>query len=105
MLIDIQKHQFFNRRINTLDKKQFWKPVKHLNKNDSTIPTLSINDTGYRPRQSKLLILLNTCFINSFNTSLPPLNVPNGMVLPANTYDSIENLLRIEEEVLHLLYY
>ena len=79
--------------------------MKHLNKNDSTIPTLSMNGTEANTDQDKAN-MLNTFFSTCFNTSLPPLSVPdmhNNAVPSEMTPDLIESLLCTEEEVLHLL--
>jgi len=65
------KNSYFN-RLNVGSRKQFWKAVKVLSKQQSTIPTLhhqeDIAETNYEKAT-----MLNNYFSTCFNTSVPPL--------------------------------
>ena len=95
------KSSYFQ-RLNPKDKKQFWKAVKYLNKQQSTIPTLHYQDTAAESNSEKAS-LLNEFFSTCFNRDIPPLS-------PADTdhhnvqYDSCpEDLLCTTDEVLFLI--
>ena len=96
------KQSFFNRHVNSPDKKQFWKVMKTMRKNKSTIPTLHMNGTDATTDVDKSN-MMNAYFSSCFNTSLPPLNNPTRVVTSDSAPESIDSLLCSEEEVLHLL--
>lgn len=95
------KQLFFNRNVNTMDKKQFWKTMKYMRTEHSTIPTLVLNDsiaTSGREKSS----MLNAYFSDCFNWSLPPLNeadLPPEIVLCKANSGIADELLCTEEEV------
>ena len=87
------KQSFFARNINSGNKKQFWKTMKYLRKEQSTIPTLQLGDRCADNDLDKAN-MLNNHFSNCFNTSLPPLSGP---------YESAEHLHLLERSQEHLL--
>ena len=82
-------------------QKEFWKAVKLLNKQDSSIPTLT-DSTGVSIYCLKLResILINNFFLKCFNHDLPPLQVSQ----PLNLISCPEELLCSVEEIGELLY-
>ena len=66
------KHLFFDRNVNTKDKKQFWKTIKYMRTEPSTIPTLTLDDSETSSDKGKSS-MLNTYFSDCFNRLLPPL--------------------------------
>ena len=60
------------KNLNTSNKKQFWKTIKYLSKQKSTIPTLSSNDVSASTDSSKASTL-NDFFSSCFNSAVPPL--------------------------------
>ena len=88
--------------LNPKDKKQFWKTIKYLNKQQSTIPTLNYQDTTAESNSEKVS-LLNEFFSTCFNRDIPTLS-------PANTsqhtlqYDLCpDELLCSTDEILFLV--
>ena len=80
--------------------KEFWKAVKLLNKQESSIPTL-IDSAGVSIVSSlKKASLLNNFFFECFNHDLPPLQVSQ----PLNLVSCPEELLCSVEEIEELLY-
>ena len=95
------KQSFFTRHINNGNKKQFWKTMKYLRKEQSTIPSLRSGGTSADNELDKAN-MLNNYFSTCFNTSLPPLS---------GTFESVEHpegspddLLCTEDEVVDLLH-
>ena len=43
-MLQNSKQAFFNRNVNTTNKKQFWKTVKYMRLDKSTILTVSLDD-------------------------------------------------------------
>ena len=64
---------YYFQRLNPKDKKQFWKAVKYLNKQQSTIPTLRYQDTTAESNPENAS-LLNAFFSTCFNRDIPPLS-------------------------------
>ena len=96
------KQLFFNRNVNEMDKKQFWKTMRT---DQSIIPTLTLNDSEASSDKDKSSIL-NMYFSDCFNRLLPPLNdteVSPEAVMSEVDPSTIEELLCTEEEVLNLL--
>ena len=56
--------------------KKFWQAVKCLNKNCSSIPTLTHNNVSYESDEDKAAVL-NLHFISCFNNTVEPLQVPD----------------------------
>ena len=78
--------------------KKFWKAVKLLNKQDSSIPTL-IDSTGASINSSsEKASLLNYYFNDCFNVNVPPLQVP-----PLRNHTSCPNELLCSDEVVEEL--
>ena len=80
--------------------KDFWKAIKCLNRDTSSIPTLHKNGTIANSNSEKAT-LLGQCFSQHFNLSEPPLtsdDLPETDPLLCPSY-----LLCTEEEVLLLL--
>ena len=60
-------------RLNVGSKKQFWKAVKVLSKQQSTIPTLHYQEATAETNYEKAA-MLTEYFSSCFNTSVPPLS-------------------------------
>jgi len=86
--------------LGTRGQKEFWKAVKILNKQDSSIPTLIDNSGIPVTSNSAKATLLNTFFYECFNCALPPLRDLLPKFNPDNcpaellcTVEEIEELL------------
>ena len=94
------KNLYLN-RLNVGNKKQFWKAVKVLNKQQSMIPTLHHQETTAKTNYEKAS-MLNEYFSTCFNASVPPLSQldeeSQTHVEFGSTYS--EDLLCTTEEVL-----
>ena len=94
------KNSYLN-RLNIGSKKQFWKAVKVLRKQQSTIPTLHHQEATAETNYEKAT-MLNEYFSSCFNASVPPLSkldVENQThIEPGSTCP--EDLLCTTEEVL-----
>ena len=66
------KKAYFN-NLTMADKKTFWKTMKYVHKEQSTVPPLSHNGTTVQGDTGKAN-MLNTFFSECFNTVLPPLS-------------------------------
>ena len=66
------KNSYLN-RLNVGSKKQFWKAVKELSKQQSTIPTLHHQEATAETNYEKAT-MLNEYFSSCFNASVPPLS-------------------------------
>ena len=68
----IRKSQraYFN-TLSSTNKKQFWKAIKCLSKQKSTIPTLMLNDVSVSTNSAKAKMLND--FSSCFNPAVPPL--------------------------------
>ena len=73
------------------DKKKFWKTVKHLTKNSSSLPVLSQNGTVASSNIEKA-DMLNSFFGECLNHSLPPLDFSD--------MDELENMEECSEDLL-----
>ena len=94
------KIAFFNKP-NTADKKQFWKTMKYLRKEQNTIPVLSHNGSSAHNDNDKAN-MLNNFFLQCFNTKLHPLT-PCDCHRFTTSGECPENILCTEEEIIHLL--
>ena len=74
-LLKKAKASFF-KNLNPSNPKQFWKTVKYLNKQQSTIPVLHHQGVTASSSTEKAN-MLNNFFSECFNKSCPPLNVPS----------------------------
>ena len=75
-LLRLNKSKFF-RSLGTRPNKDFWKAIKLLNNQQSSIPALNHNSVKVESNLDKA-VLLNTFFYKCFNKSVPPLNNPNN---------------------------
>ena len=73
-----EKQGYFDKHINNVSTKQFWKTMKCLKKDTVSIPTLIDNDHKAIVDQDKANIMLSSIFSKCFNNlSLPPLFDPD----------------------------
>ena len=97
-MLRLSKAKFF-RSLQTLKPKEFWKAVKLLNKQESSVPTLSSNGNDVSDDREKAH-LLNNYFYECFNKrSSPVLN--NLQSLPSQDFPS--DLLCDEAEIFDLI--
>lgn len=89
------------RCINSRDAKQFWKAVKYLNKAQSSIPVLKMDEVSVHSDVEKA-DMTSEYFTTCFNQNIPPLDpgVPEDL---DEGYASTEEFLCTTEEVFHLL--
>ena len=93
------KAEYF-RKLNPSNSKQFWKSLKYLNKQSSSIPTLNHNGSEYCTDPEKANVL-NSYFNKCFNHTVPPISP-----LPSNdeaVYTCPPDILCTVEEVQHML--
>ena len=93
------KAEYF-RRLNPSNSKQFWKSLKYLNKQSSSVPTLNHNGSEHCTDPEKANIL-NSYFNECFNHTVPPISP-----LPSNdetVYTCHPDILCTVEEVQHML--
>ena len=84
------------RRLNPSNSKQFWKSLKYLNKQSSSVPTLNHNGSEYCTDPEKANIL-NSYFNECFNHTVPSISP-----LPSNdetVYKCPPDILCTVEEV------
>ena len=91
-----KKSEFFNNL--KPNSKEFWRAVKVVQKQKSSIPTLSGNITDDKEKAN----VLNTHFSKCFNSTVPPLCADD--IPYCNPDECPEELLCCEEEVLALLH-
>jgi len=65
------KQTFFNQHLNNADTKPFWKTIRLLNHDNSSIPTLMDGDGSTAVESSPAY--LNNFFYTCFNHNYPPL--------------------------------
>ena len=115
------KQYYFDKYVNNLSTKQFWKTMKYLRKDAVSIPTLIDDDHKAIADQDKAN-MLSSFFSKCFNSSLPPLFDSDLDIIspvsginsgpdssdsssgdsPGSSDDNLDNLL-CTEEVLRLL--
>jgi len=91
-----KKSEFFNNL--KPNSKEFWRAVKVVQKQQSSIPTLSGNITDDKEKAN----VLNAHFSKCFNSAVPPLCADD--IPYCNPDECPEELLCCEEEVLALLH-
>ena len=97
-LLRSSKKIYFN-NFNTDDKKQFWKTFKVLNRKQTQVPMLVL-DNAEATTDSEKADMLNTYFAECWNKLVPPLTTTST----SHEYMYCEDeLLCCEEEVYHLL--
>jgi len=108
IILRASKHAFFNQHLNNADAKTFWKTVRFLNGNYSSIPTLLDSERSATVKSSSAKAdCLNSFFYSCFNRSFPPLTDLNQVLDPV--YDSLcpsacpAEFLCSEESVLELM--
>ena len=90
------------KNLNPRNKKQFWKAVKYLNKQQSTIPTLHHHGTA-AVTDSEKASLLNECFSACFNRDTPPLLITDDDHHTVHSSSCSDELLCTAEEVISLI--
>ena len=94
------KRSFLN-QLHQADYKTFWRVIKSLSKQPSSIPTLSTGDSHATNDYDKANCL-NKQFYNNFNYSYPPLNTVPPQADPNLEYCP-DDLLCTDDEVLGLI--
>ena len=107
-ILRASKHAFFNQHLNNADAKTFWKTVRFLNGNYSSIPTLLDSEGSATVKSSSAKAdCLNSFFYTCFNRSFPPLTDLTQVLDPV--HDSLcpsacpAEFLCSEESVLELM--
>ena len=91
------------KKLNTYNKKQFWKAIKSLNQQKTSIPTLSENDINATSNHEKAE-MLNKFFSKCFNHSLPCLSFADRDDLdPVDEVAAIDDIYCTVEYVEHQL--
>ena len=83
-MVKRRKQSYFNDYLNGADVKTFWKAVRLLNSNTSSIPTLTDGNHTAETSMAKA-ITLNNFFYTCFNKDQPPLSSSQTEF----TYDSL----------------
>ena len=96
-LLRLNKEQYFH-NLQFSTSREFWKAIKVLNKQDSTIPTLWDDNTPVTSDSGKA-DLLNRYFHDCFNHSFPPLKD----LTPLDPNSCPASILCTEEQVTELL--
>ena len=92
------------KNLNPRDSKKFWKAVKYLNKQQSTIPILQHGEQTASTDLQKAE-LLNMFFSASFNKSHPPLTAFSPVPRTSSQHDStLDQMYCTIPEVEHLLH-
>ena len=91
------KKSYLN-NLDVRDKRKFWKTVKFLNKQQSSIPPLHHQGTTANSDHEKAT-MLNDFFSTCFNRTVPPL-VPPNVDLNLHNDECPDDLLCLEGEVL-----
>ena len=101
-LLHERKQHFFDKLDVNSDTKQFWRTMKILNRNSSTIPSLqSKNNAAINTDKANAL---NSFFHRCFNYKFPPLTEsPNVLELNLTAVNCPKQLLSTEELVYELL--
>ena len=81
-LLRLNKKRFF-KRLGSAPMKEFWKAIKLMNKQKSTIPTLNKNGVKAESSYDKA-VLLNSYFHQCFNTMVPPLDEHQSPLNPSS---------------------
>ena len=96
MLRRDKQHYFYNLRFAM--NKHFWKAIKVINKQDTSIPALWDGDRSVTSNIAKAEIL-NSYFYKCFNHSSLPLSNP----VPLDPENCSTSILCTEEQVLEML--
>ena len=98
-----ESKQKYLKGLKFLNKKQFWKAVKNLNQQKTSIPTLSSeHGTNATPNHEKTE-MLNNFSSNCFNHSAPPLSFTDHDDLDAVELTDMDDFLCTVEYVEHQL--
>ena len=100
MILNAKSSYFKN--LNPRNKKQFWKAVKCLNKQQSTIPTLHHQGTAAESDSEKAS-LLNECFSACFKRDTTPLSSANDDHHTVHFSPCPDELLCTAEEAIFLI--
>ena len=98
-MIRKSRRAYFN-TLSSTNKKQFWKAIKCLSKQKSTIPTLMLNDMSASTNSAKAK-MLNDFFSSCFNPAVRPL-LESVNECPSNHCP--DDFLCCEEEVAALIH-
>ena len=91
------------KKLNPKKPKEFWRAVKYLKKEQSTIPTLTDEDGTIAHTSSQKAEMLNTFFTKCFNSQTAPLEENTSS--PNSLNENPEDLYCTEDEVCELLYH
>ena len=95
------KSAYFHKPSNS---KKFWQAVKCLNKNCSSIPTLTHNNVSYESDEDKAAVL-NSHLISCFNNTVEPLQVPDEETYISHQVPvDLSNIMCSEEDVEAMLH-
>ena len=89
-------------RLDPSNSKLFWKTIKSLSKNESSIPTLLHNGAKVTSDSEKANVL-NEHFVNCFNLSVAPLLPSDRQDQDINPHSCPDSLLCTEAEVLSMI--
>ena len=102
-MIKCAKSRYF-KRLNPSNPKTFWKLVKCLTKQTSSIPILKDSQEKAVHDDTEKATLLNEFFSSCFNNAQPPLNMSHYNEFNQPDQDSCpEQLLCTEDEILEML--
>ena len=102
-MIKNAKSKYF-KCLNPSDPKTFWKVVKCLTKQTSSIPILKDSQEKATHDDTEKATLLNSYFSSCFNNAQPPLNMSDYNELNQSDQDSCpDQLLCIEDDILEML--
>ena len=85
-------------KLNPLNTRQFWKTIKYLKKEQSTLPTLQHEHAFAESNQEKAN-MLNQYFSMCFNKAVPPLSSSGSSHFPLT--ECSDDLLCSEDEILN----
>ena len=94
--------KLFFQNLNPHNNKQFWKAMKYLRKQTSSIPNLSYNNNVVSSMDQEKANMLNDYFSKCFNRSQPPLQTTDCLNYPLAD-DCPDEILCTESEVTALL--
>ena len=100
-MVKSAKSSYF-KNLNPRNKKCFWKAIKYLKKQQSTIPTLTYQDTTAKCDSEKAS-LINEFFSACFNRDIPPLSSADNDLHSLQYNLCPEQLLCTIDEVLFLI--
>ena len=97
--VSVEKREF-KKYLRLLNLRDPWKEIQVLNKNKSSIPTLTLGDVVAQSDLEKANLFNSFFFVNCFNKSYPPIQ---SQVAPPHLPLPPEEILCLESEVCDLL--